>query len=158
MKGDWVSDDSDGIAFSAGAVRRRACLCASGRERGVFRLAHVAQAQWMGAMSDLEILIEQMVLEISTQAFQLDDDRLPLFLNWLIAHSGVVRNAIQLEIAALKRADAQKQCKSALQSWLGSLPAQGLLWEYRVILDEIAWWRDLDRSRLLMIMKSEAGH
>lgn len=108
-------------------------------------------------MSDLEVLIEQMVLEISTQAFQLDDDRLPLFLNWLIAHSGAVRNAIQLEIAALQRADAQAQCRSALQSWLGSLPAQGLLWEYRVILDEIAWWRDLDRSRLLMIMKSEAG-
>jgi hypothetical protein len=34
---------------------------------------------------------------------------------------------------------------------------QGLLWEYHLILNEIAWWRDLDPRRLSMILGSEAG-
>jgi len=111
----------------------------------------------MGSMSDRETLIEQVVLDISRQAFQLDDLCLPLFLNWLTAHSGKVRDAIQMDIAAIRRADAEEQFKSALKAWLGSLPAQGLFWEYRLLLDEIAWWHDLDPRRLLMILKSEAG-
>ena len=108
-------------------------------------------------MSDLEALIGQMVLDISMQAFQLDDLCLPLFLNWLTAHSGKVRDAIQMNVAAIRRADAEEQFKSALKAWLGSLPAQGLLWEYCLLRDEIAWWRDLDPRRLLMILKTEAG-
>ena len=108
-------------------------------------------------MSDWEIRIEQMVLDISRQAFQLDDLCLPLFLNWLTTHSGKVRDVIQIDVAAIRRADAEEQFKSALKAWLGSLPAHGLLWEYRLLQDEIAWWRDLDPRRLLMILKTEAG-
>ena len=108
-------------------------------------------------MSDWEILIEQMVLDISRQAFQLDDLCLPLFLNWLTAHCGKVRDAIQMDIATLRKMDSEELFKSALKAWLGSLPAQGLLWEYRLLRDEIAWWRDLDPRRLLMILKTEAG-
>ena len=108
-------------------------------------------------MSDLEILIEQMVLDISRQAFQLDDLCLPLFLNWLTAHCDKVKHAIQMDIATLRRANMEEQFKSALKVWLGSLPTQGRLWEYRLLLDEIAWWHHLDAHRLNMILKSEAG-
>ncbi len=106
----------------------------------------------MGSMIDWEFLIGQMVLDISMQALQLHGISLPLFLNnRLTAHCGRVKDA------TLRGADTEEQFKSALKAWLGSLPAQGMLWEYRLLLDEIAWWRDLDRHRLLMILKSEAG-
>lgn len=101
-------------------------------------------------MSDLEVLVEKMVLDISMQAFQLDDHYLPLFLNGLTAHCGKVKDAIQMDT------DTEEQFKPALKAWLESQPAQGMLWEYRLLLDEIAWWRDLDPRRLLMILKSEA--
>jgi hypothetical protein len=39
--------------------------------------------------------------------------------------------------------------------WIESLPMQELLREYHLILDEIAWWRNLDARRLSMIMRSE---
>lgn len=157
MNGGWDSDDCNRVAFISGALRRFAGLCNGVRGYPVFCLAYVPQGQRMGSMSDWKILIEQMVLDISRQAFQLDDLCLPLFLNWLTTHNGKARDAIQMDIAAIRRADAEEQFKLALKAWLGSLPAQGLLWEYRLLLDEVAWWRDLDPHRLLMILKSEAG-
>lgn len=115
----------------------------------------------MGSMSELNVLIEQMVLDIGTQVFQLDDQRLRMFLNWLTAHSGSMKilavNVLDMNIAVLRGSDMQEQFKSALNTWLESLPAQGMLWEYRTISVEIVWWRNLDPVRLKMIVESEAG-
>lgn len=108
-------------------------------------------------MSDLEVIVEQMVLDISMQAFQLVNLCLPLFLNWLTTHCGRVKDAIQMDTVTLRRANTEEQFKPALKSWLVSMPAQGMLWEYRILLDKIDWWRDLDRRRLLMILKPEGG-
>lgn len=91
MKGGWVSDDSDDVAFSVGGVWRFACLCIDVHWRYLFRLENVPARQWMGSMSELNVLIEQMVLDIVTQAYQLDDLRLRMFLNWLAAHSGSMK-------------------------------------------------------------------
>jgi hypothetical protein len=116
----------------------------------------------MGSMNDMNVLIEQMVLDIGTQVFQLDDLRLRMFLNWLSAHSGRLKaltgNVLNLDNAVLRGADMQEQFQSALKTWLESLPAQGMLWEYRTISVEIVWWRNLDPVRLKMIVESEAGH
>ena len=113
-------------------------------------------------MNDMNVLIEQMVLDIGTQAYQLDDQRLRMFLNWLAAHSGSMKvltgNVLDMDIAVLRRTDMQEGFKSALKTWLESLPAQGMRWEYRTISFEIAWWRNLDPVRLKMILESEAGH
>ena len=113
-------------------------------------------------MSELNVLIEQMVLDIGTQVFQLDDLRLRMFLNWLAAHSGRLKaltgNVLDMDIAVLRGSDMQEQFKSALKTWLESLPAQGMLWEYRTISFEIAWWRNLDPVRLKMIVESETRH
>jgi len=110
-------------------------------------------------MSELNALIEQMVLDIVTQAYQLDDLRLGMFLNWLAAHSGSMKvltgNVLDLDIAVLRGTDLQEGFKSALKTWLESLPAQGMLWEYRTISFEIAWWRNLDPARLKKIVESE---
>jgi hypothetical protein len=115
----------------------------------------------MGSMSDLDVLIEQMVFDLSTQAFQLEDRRLRLFLNWLTAHSGRLKaftgDALHLDNTVFRGADMQEGFKSALKTWLESLPAQGMLWEYRTISFEIAWWCNLDPVRLKMIVETEAG-
>lgn len=113
-------------------------------------------------MSELNVLIEQMVLDIGTQVYQLDDLRLRMFLNWLAAHSGRMKvhtgNVLDMDIAVLRGSDMQEQFKSALKTWLESLSAQGMLWEYRTISFEIAWWRNLDPVRLKLIVESEAGY
>lgn len=162
MKGGWVSDDSDDVAFSIGGVWRFACLRIDVHWRYLFRLENVPARQWMGSMSELNVLIEQMVLDIVIQAYQLDDLRLRMFLNWLAAHSGSMKvlagNVFDMDIAMLRGTDLQEGFKSALKTWLESLPAQGMLWEYRTISFEIAWWRNLDPVRLKMIVESEAGH
>ncbi|WKZ48480.1 MAG: hypothetical protein QY306_03805 [Anaerolineales bacterium] len=112
-------------------------------------------------MNDMNVLIEQMVSDIATQAYQLDDLRLRMFLNWLTAHSGTMKvsmgNVLDMEVAALRGTDMQERFESALKTWLESLPAQGMLWEYRTISFEIAWWRNLDPVRLKMIVESETG-
>ena len=161
MKGGWVSDGNHDFTFSIGGMWRFACLRIDVYWRYLFRLENVPARQWMGSMSELNVLIDQMVLDIGTQVFQLDDQRLRMFLNWLAAHSGSMKvltgNVLDLDIAVLRGTDLQEGFKSALKTWLESLPAQGMLWEYRTISFEIAWWRNLDPVRLKMIVESETG-
>lgn len=121
----------------------------------------------MGSMNDLDILIEQMAADISSQALHLDEVRMKLFLDWLIAHSSKVQAAntsdaqslqpFQMDIAFILEGNVEERLKICLRTWLEILPLKGMLWEYRLILDEIVWWRDLDPRRLAMILRSEAG-
>ncbi len=162
MTGDWVSDDGDDVAFSVGGMWRFACLRIDLYWRTLFRLENVPAGQRMGSMNELNVLIKQMVLDIGTQAYQLDDLRLRMFLNWLSAHSGRLKvltgDILDLDIAVLRGTDMQERIKSTLKTWLETLSAQGLLWEYRTISGEIVWWRNLDPMRLKRIVESEAGH
>lgn len=119
----------------------------------------------MGSMNDLQSLIDQMSVDISSQAVQLDDLRLPRFLAWLSAHSIKVKiatnanesngNQVPLDVALDQEATIEDRLKLNLKTWFESLPLRGLLWEYHLILDEIAWWRDLDPHRLNMILRPE---
>ncbi len=119
----------------------------------------------MGAMTDSNVLIEQMAADISSQALRLDDVRLRLFMQWLNAHSSKVKAATEPESRSLqpgrgevtfpRETIMEEQLKAGLGKWFESLPLQGILWEYRLILDEIAWWRDLEAHRLAMILGSE---
>ena len=117
-------------------------------------------------MNNLNILIEQMAMDISSQVMRLNEVRLKLFLDWLNAHSIKVRAATepeaqslqldQTDAASIREGRMEEQLKAVLQTWFESLPVQGMLWEYRLISDEIAWWRDLDARRLTTILRSEA--
>ncbi|MBI3340109.1 MAG: hypothetical protein HY022_08265 [Chloroflexi bacterium] len=119
-------------------------------------------------MNDLNILIGQMAGDISSQALRLDDVRLRLFMEWMHAHSTKVKAATQSEaqsfqlgqvdVVSIRDGKMGEQLKAGLQTWFESLPMQGMLWEYHLILDEIAWWRDLDARRLAMILKDETGN
>jgi len=119
----------------------------------------------MGSMNDLQSLIDQMAVDISSQAAQLDDLRLPRFLAWLSAHSIKVKiaadanesigNQVPMDVTLDQEATIEERLKLNLKTWFESLPLRRLLWEYRLILDEIAWWRDLDPHRLNMILRPE---
>jgi len=121
----------------------------------------------MGPMNDLNVLIEQMAANISSKAMRLDDLRLKLFLEWLYAHSTKVKSAaypeaqalqpIQIDDASLQEGSMEEQLNTGLRTWFDALRAQEMLWEYCLILNEIAWCRGLDARRLIMILKSEAG-
>lgn len=115
-------------------------------------------------MNDLEEFLDQMTVDISNQALWLDDVRLQLFLNWFAAHSSKIHSALiqgqalmQMDHVLLRQGDCEKALKSGLKIWFESLPMQGLLWDYHLILIENAWWHNLDGYRLNMILKSEAG-
>lgn len=122
----------------------------------------------MGPVTDLNVLIEQMAADISSQAISLDDVRLKLFMEWLNAHSSKVKvdpeskaqlfQLGQVDVASIREEQMKERLKAGLQTWFESLPVQGMLWEYHLILDEIAWWRDLDARRLGMILKAEGGN
>ncbi|MCQ3935425.1 MAG: hypothetical protein DPW18_00115 [Chloroflexi bacterium] len=155
MKGVWDFDDRNNFAYSVGGLWWTACLHLDLYWHFVFCLAFVPQGKRMGSMSDMNVLIEQMVTEISTQTFQLEDRRLRLFLNWLMEHSIEMKVSLGTFDTGLKDTDIQERFRSALKTWLQSLPAQGLLWEYQTITGEIGWWRDLDPSRWKLIIKTE---
>ena len=97
-------------------------------------------------MSDLQILIQQMAADITNQACSLDQVRLEKFLEWLVSHSSKVRGSG----GALPWMSTQEQMELKLNVWFQSLPVSGLLWEYRLILEEIAWWRNVDTSHLAL--------
>ena len=92
-------------------------------------------------MEERQIWIEQMVMDISTHALRLDEVRLQSFMGWLEAHSCSVKTA--------RQGSMDEQLKEALKGWLESLPIPGLLWEYHLILNEIAWRREPARMMML---------
>jgi len=93
-------------------------------------------------MNEILVSVEQIASEVARLAFDLEPSRLSLFLDWLVSHSSLIRGsqAIQLET------HDREQVESKLKTWFQSLPPDGLSWEYRLLLGEIAWWHDLDPS------------
>ena len=113
----------------------------------------------MVTMEDMQILIEQMVSDISSQAVWLEKVRLQMFVEWLKSHSSKVKTVeqVHVEVAVPDVGSIDDLLKNGLKDWFESLPMPGLLWEYHLLLSEIAWWRDLDPRSLARILKSEGG-
>ncbi len=107
----------------------------------------------------MKILIEQMVSDISSQAVRLDEVRLQKFLEWLKSHSSRVKTVgqVHVEVAVHGEGNIDDRLKNGLKGWFESLPMQGLLWEYHLLLNEITWWRDLDLRTLARILQSEGS-
>lgn len=80
----------------------------------------------MGPMNNLQSLIDQMAVDISSQAAQLDDLRLPRFLAWLDAHSIKVKiaadanesigNQVPLDVALDQEATIEERLKLNLKN------------------------------------------
>jgi hypothetical protein len=105
-------------------------------------------------MTDMQLLVEQIVADISTGASRLGEVRLRLFLKWLRAHRSKVKEAEQahMEEAIQDQGMIDDRLKNGLKLWFESLPVPGLLWEYHLTLDEINWWRILDDRVLLRML------
>jgi hypothetical protein len=86
--------------------------------------------------------IAQMVAEILARMPALDVNRRQMLLCWLQAHHSS---------ACITEANVSDD----LNKWFGKLPAEGIDWEYHLILSEIAWWRDLDEDSLAQFMAME---
>ena len=67
----------------------------------------------------------------------LEPERRRLFLDWLHTHSK----------QAVHGAD-RKSLRDSLNSWFGTLPLPTLIQEYRLILEEILWWYELNAAGL----------
>ena len=93
-------------------------------------------------MDEILVSVEQMALDVASQAFELEPSRLRLFLDWLVSHSSLVRGSEAIQLESCDR----EQVELKIKTWFQSLPADGLDWEYQLLLGEIAWWRNLDPS------------
>ncbi len=94
-------------------------------------------------MSEQSLRAADLVAEILAYLPALDGNRRQMFFHWLQAHH---HSGVQITDANLE------QC---LADWLVTLPAEGLSWERYLIVNEIAWWRDLDEGSLADLMRSE---
>ena len=139
MIAGWASDaDSNSTFIRHGFLR----LWIADDRRSVSGMENVQARQRLGSMSDLQILIQQMADDITTQVCLLEQVRLEKFMEWLVAHSSKVRGTGE----TLTWMSSREQMELKLNAWFQSLPVSGLLWEYQLILEEIVWWRDVDPS------------
>ena len=92
----------------------------------------------------LSLSVSQMVDHICSQVDQLDIPRRYMFMQWLLMHSRAVRRTGEI--------------REQLTVWLGSMSAESAEWEYKLIMGETTWWRDLDEWRLERIMLECLGH
>ena len=83
----------------------------------------------------MQSFITKIVAHILARTTLLEDHRRRMFLNWLQAHHQYVTRI------------SEEELKEYLTQWLEELSPAGVLWEYRLILSEIHWWRDLDEQR-----------
>jgi len=94
----------------------------------------------------MQEMIEQMVKEILSGIARLDPVRQQMFLIWLGDHTSQVRCAGQESLPAC--------LVEKLMIWMNAMSLAGMLWEYRLVMDELEWWRDLEQASL---EKLEAG-
>ena len=97
----------------------------------------------------MQLLVDRLASYICFQAARLDEIRLQMFMTWLKSHSSAVRNSSSNHEDQVNN----QECglKESLMLWFGMLPLSALIWEYRLILTEIRWWRELDEARLTKI-------
>jgi hypothetical protein len=94
--------------------------------------------KWMVAA---QLSVEEMVDRILFRFETLAPRRKYMFINWLQAHSGQVKNTVNV-------------CEG-LTAWLESMQHENIQWEYRLIMDEIDWWGNLDERSLTKIMLAD---
>ena len=88
-----------------------------------------------------QLTVAEMADEILARYETLDPRRKYMFIEWLQAHSSAVKNTINVG--------------EGLTVWLESIPEEKMQQEYRLILDEIGWWVNLDEQSLTKIMLAD---
>lgn len=88
-----------------------------------------------------QLTVAEMVDEILVRFSTLDPCRKYMFVKWLQAHGSKVENTNNV-------------CEG-LTAWLESMQHENVQWEYRLIMDEVGWWGNLDEQFLRKIMLAE---
>jgi hypothetical protein len=94
--------------------------------------------KWMLAE---QLTVTEMVDEILVRFETLDPRRKYMFIKWSQAHCDKVTNIVSV-------------CED-VTAWLESMRHENIQWEYRLILDEIDWWSNLDEKPLTKIMLAD---
>lgn len=103
----------------------------------------VLMIEEQGKNTSTPVSISRMVADICSQVDQLDAARRYMFTEWLLIHSHAVNRT--------------GEPRESLIAWLRSMPTESADCEYKLILTETKWWRDLDEPRLLKIMSECLG-
>lgn len=91
-----------------------------------------------GKNTSISVSVSEMADVICLQVNQLDAARRYMFMEWLLIHSHAVNRTGELQ--------------ESLLAWLRPMPAESADWEYKLMLTEIRWWRELEELRLMKIM------
>ncbi len=106
----------------------------------------------------MQLTVSQIAAQIAAQTTSLEAMKRRCFLEWLQAHSSGVgllgQSRFDLTEADQDDEIFENHLKGALIIWLDSLPAGGVIWEYGLILHELAWWRALDEESLGLILNT----
>ncbi len=93
-------------------------------------------------MSEKHARVADMVAKILALLPALDTSRRKMFFLWLRSHhSGTCFT--------------ERNLGNRLTVWFEALSIDSLDWEYRLILSEIVWWRDLDEQSYAEVVRSE---
>ena len=121
---------------TTGGTPHKPCLLL-GRE--YYMVANlITTGKWI--ISD-KLTVAEMVDEVLVRFGTLDPRRKYMFIEWLQAHGGKVKNTANV-------------CEG-LTTWLESMQQENIQWEYRLIMDEIDWWGNLDEQALTKIMLAD---
>jgi hypothetical protein len=86
----------------------------------------------------MQDFVQQVVKEIVAGVRELDPVCRRMFLNWMGNHASQVRCVDE---------DPYQDCLAIkLSVWLDSMSMVGILWEYRLIMVEIEWWKNLEQA------------
>jgi hypothetical protein len=87
---------------------------------------------------DMHPTSDGMVSDILSQMETLEPRRKYMFITWLHAHNSKMKNA--------------KNVREGLSVWFDSMPCENAQWEYRLIKDEIGWWRNQNEPKVDLLM------
>lgn len=92
----------------------------------------------IGSVVELHRTSDDMVGDILSQMETLEPRRKYMFIMWLYAHNNQLKNA--------------KNVSEGLSVWFDSMPCENAQWEYRLIKDEIGWWRNQNERKVDLLM------
>lgn len=84
------------------------------------------------------LIIDGMIKSILLRLDALEPRRKFLFLAWLQAHSFQMKNTANLQ--------------EGLENWFNKLSLPSVQWEYKLILNELEWWRVQQASTVERLM------
>lgn len=98
----------------------------------------ITTGKWMvGEQLTLAEMVDEIIVCFET----LDSRRKYMFIEWLQAHSGTVKNTVTI-------------CEGLI-AWLESMQPENIQREYCLIMGEIGWWGNLDEQSLTKIMLAD---